>query len=61
MLRNVTVSTADLAVELVGDGHDDRFHLRVGQHGVIVGISDLGLVDGGHALAQVGGAVADGV
>ena len=48
-------------MKLVGDGDDDRLDLRVGQHRVVVGVGDLGLMDRRHPLAQVVGQVADGV
>ncbi len=48
-------------VELVGDGDDHRLDLRVGQHGVVIAIGHLRLMDGGHPLAQVVGEVADRV
>ena len=48
-------------VELVGDGDDDRLDLGVGQHRVVVGVGDLGLVHRLHSPPQVVGQVADRV
>lgn len=48
-------------MELIGDPDDDGVDVRIGEHCIQVVIDFLRRVDGGHAVGQVAGQIADGI
>ena len=50
-----------LHMELVSCGNNDRLHLWISQHLVVVLIGHVGLVDGGHPRYQIFCQIADGI